>query len=61
MPKAPSTKTPSRSEDEILDQATQQLLRDVKEDARKKGKPIVEDSLRRDGYSERFIAKVREA
>ncbi len=61
MPKAPATKVSLRTEDEILDQATRQLLRAVKEDARKKGKPIAEESLRRDGHSERFIDKIREA
>jgi hypothetical protein len=60
MPKAPA-KPGRRSEDAILDQATQQLLKATKEEARKRRKPIDDDSLRREGYSARFIDKVREA
>jgi hypothetical protein len=54
-------KTPQRSEDEILDQATQQLLKATKQEAKKRGKSISDESLRREGYSERFIDRVREA
>jgi hypothetical protein len=54
-------KTPQRSEDEILDQATQQLLKATKQEAKKRGKPINDESLRREGYSERFIDRVRKA
>lgn len=61
MSKAPATKARLRSENEILDQATRKLLRATKAAAKKKGKPIEEESLRRDGYSERFIDKFREA
>jgi hypothetical protein len=53
--------TSRRSEDAILDQATQQLLKATKEEARKRRKPIDDESLRREGYSDRFINKVREA
>jgi hypothetical protein len=49
-----------RSEDEILDQATQQLLKATKQAAKKSGKSISDESLRREGYSERFIDRVRE-
>jgi hypothetical protein len=55
------TKTLRRSEHEILDQATQQLLKATKLEAKKRGKPISDESLRREGYSERFIDRVREA
>lgn len=61
MPKAPSAKIRQRSEEEILDQASRQLLKATKEEAKKKGKPVNEESLRRDGYSDRFIEKVRDA
>jgi hypothetical protein len=61
MPKAPTRKRRLRSENEILDQATQQLLRAAKEEAKKKRKSIDEESLRRDGYSERFLEKLRNA
>jgi hypothetical protein len=54
-------KTRQRSEDEILDQATQQLLKATKQAAKKRGKAINDESLRREGYSERFIDRVREA
>jgi hypothetical protein len=54
-------KVPQRSEDEILDQATRQLLKATKREAKKRGNPISEESLRREGYSERFIDRVREA
>jgi hypothetical protein len=60
MPKVPA-KTRQRSADEILDQATQQLLKATKDETKKRGKAINYDSLRREGYSERFIDKVREA
>jgi hypothetical protein len=50
-----------RSENEILDQATQQLLKATKQEAKKRGKSISDESLRREGYSERFIDRVREA
>jgi hypothetical protein len=54
-------KTRQRSEDEILDQATQQLLKATKQEAKKRGRSISDESLRREGYSERFIDRVREA
>jgi hypothetical protein len=60
MRKLPA-KSRHRSEDEVLDQATQQLLRATKQEARKRGKSISAESLRREGYSERFIDRVREA
>ena len=60
MPKL-RAKIPQRSEDDILDQATEQLLKATKQDAKKRGKPVSDESLRRDGYSERFIDRVREA
>jgi hypothetical protein len=60
MRKAPA-KSRQRSEDEILDQATRQLLRATKEVAKKQGKSMNDESLRREGYSERFIQKVRDA
>ncbi|MBI3877795.1 MAG: hypothetical protein HY300_17850 [Verrucomicrobia bacterium] len=50
-----------KSEAEILDQATNQLLRAIKEKAAKSGKPLDLDKLRRDGYSERFLARLEEA
>ncbi|MEY2519289.1 MAG: hypothetical protein QOF24_1048 [Verrucomicrobiota bacterium] len=61
MPKAPAAKPRQRSEEEILDQATRQLLRATKEVTKKQGKAMDGESLRQEGYSERFIEKVREA
>jgi hypothetical protein len=60
MPKS-RAKTRQRSDNEILDQATEQLLRATKQEAKKGGRPINDESLRREGYSERFIDRVREA
>jgi hypothetical protein len=61
MPKAPAAKSRQRSEEEILDQATQQLLKATKVQAKKSGKPMDRESLRQDGYGDRFIEKVRDA
>ncbi len=61
MPKTPTAKAFGRSEEGILDQAVQQLLRATKEKAKKKGQPIDPTQLRKEGYSERFIEKVENA
>jgi hypothetical protein len=61
MPKPPAAKRQGRSEEEILDQAVQQLLRATKDEAKKKGQPIDPAQLRKEGFSERFIEKVEEA
>lgn len=57
MRKTVRAKTKERSEDEILDQATRQLMRALKDESDAKGQPITRDELRREGYSERFIGK----
>jgi hypothetical protein len=56
----PTTKK-TKSEAELLDQATSQLLKAVKAKAAKSGKPLRKSELLRQGYSERFVAKVEEA
>ncbi|CAN5526559.1 hypothetical protein BH20VER1_BH20VER1_31510 [soil metagenome] len=61
MPKAPHAKTEQRSEEAVLDQAVQQLVRATKEQADKRGTPLKTQDLRKDGYSERFIDKVENA
>jgi hypothetical protein len=61
MRKAPSAKSRQRSEEELLDQSVQQLLRATKNEAKKKGQPIDAAQLRKEGFSERFIQKVEEA
>ena len=57
----PITKTKNKSEADLLDQATAQLLKAVKAKAAKGGKTLRKSELLRQGYSERFIAKVEEA
>ncbi len=61
MPKTPTAKSSARSEEAVLDQAVQQLLRATKEKAKKKGQAIDPAQLRKDGYSERFIDQVENA
>ena len=61
MPKAPATKSKKRSENEVLDQAIQQLLSTTKKEADKRGKPVDQEKLRKDGYSESFIERVEKA
>lgn len=60
MRKEPGVKQRQRTEDEILDQGITQLLRETKEHARKRGKPLTREQLRKEGYSERFIDKVEQ-
>ena len=57
MRKASAAKPKQRSEEAILDQAIQQLLSATKDEAKKKGKPLEREKLRKDGYSERFIER----
>jgi hypothetical protein len=49
------------SEAELLDGATLRLMRVVKERAAKAGKPLKKSELLKQGYSERFIAKLQSA
>jgi hypothetical protein len=51
----------TRSEAELLDEATTNLLKAVKAKAAKSGKPLRRSELLKQGYSERFVAKVEEA
>lgn len=53
--------TTTKSEAELLDEATMRLLQAVKAKAAKNGKPLRRSELLKQGYSERFIAKVEEA
>jgi len=58
----PITKlTKTKSEADLLDQATAQLLKAVKAKATKSGKPLRKTELLKQGYSERFVAKVEVA
>jgi hypothetical protein len=51
----------TKSDAELLDQATGQLLRAIEDKAVKQQGRLDTDKLRKDGYSERFIAKVEAA
>ena len=52
-----SRKPKVRSEDKILDQATDQLLRAIKQHSAGKGRKLDRAQLLNEGYSERFVAK----
>jgi hypothetical protein len=49
-----------KSEAELLDQATGQLLKSVKQKMLKKQGRVDYAKLRKDGYSERFLARLEE-
>jgi hypothetical protein len=59
--KATTTKRRAKSEAELLDYATNNLLRAVKQKIVKKEGRVDYDKLRKDGYSDRFLAKVEAA
>jgi hypothetical protein len=50
-----------KSEAQLLDQATGNLLRVVKQKMLKKQRSVDYGKLRKDGYSDRFLAKLEEA
>jgi hypothetical protein len=50
-----------KSEADLLDQATGQLLRAIKQKMRKKQGRMDYAKLRKDGYSERFLARLEDA
>jgi hypothetical protein len=56
-----ATKRRAKSESEILDHATDNLLRALKQDMRKKDGRVNYEKLRKDGYSERLLAKLEKA
>ena len=51
----------AKSEAELLDQATGQLLKAIKQKMLKKQGRVDYSKLRKDGYSERFLARFEEA
>lgn len=61
MLKTSTTSKQVKSESQLLDQAISQLLGAVKQHTTAKGRPLKREQLLKDGYSERFIAKVEEA
>lgn len=50
-----------KSEAELLDHATNNLLRALKQDMQKKDGRVDSAKLRKDGYSDRLIAKLERA
>jgi hypothetical protein len=50
-----------KSEAELLDHATNNLLRAIKRDILNQDGRVDYDRLRKDGYSERLLAKLKEA
>jgi hypothetical protein len=56
-----TSKLKKKTEADLLDEATSRLLRAVKAKAAAKGKPLRKAELLKQGYSERFIAKVEAA
>ena len=50
-----------KGEAELLDQATGQLLKAIKQKTIKKQGRVDYSKLRKDGYSERFLARLEEA
>jgi hypothetical protein len=50
-----------KSEAELLDQATGQLLKAIKQKAIKKQGRVDYSKLRKDGYSDRFLSRLEEA
>ena len=56
-----TAKRRAKSEAELLDHASKNLLRALKRDMLKKEGRINYDKLRKDGYSERLLAKLEQA
>jgi hypothetical protein len=56
-----TTKRRDKSEAELLDHGTNNLLRALKLDMLKKDGRVDYDKLRKDGYSERLLAKLEQA
>ncbi len=56
-----ASKRRAKSEAELLDHASNNLLRALKQDMLKKDGRLDYDKLRKDGYSERWLAKLEQA
>lgn len=56
-----ATKRQSKSEGELLDHANNNLLRALKREMLQKEGRVNSEKLRKDGYSERIIAKLENA
>ncbi len=51
----------AKSEAELLDHATDNLLRALKQDMLKKGGRVDREKLRKEGYSDRLLARLEQA
>jgi len=56
-----TTKRRTKSEAELLDHATNNLLRGLKRDMQKKKGRVDYDKLRKDGYSDRLLTRLEQA
>jgi hypothetical protein len=56
-----TTKRQTKTEVELLDHATNNLLRGLKRDMQKKDGRVDYDKLRKDGYSDRLLTKLEQA
>jgi hypothetical protein len=56
-----TTKRQTKTEAELLDHATSNLLQALKQDMQKKEGRVDRDKLRKDGYSDRLIARLDQA
>ena len=56
-----TTKRRAKSEAELLDHATNNLLRALKSDMLKKEGRVDRDKLRKDGYSDRLLERLEQA
>ena len=56
-----TTKRQIKTEAELLDHATNNLLRALKQDMLKKEGRVNSDKLRKEGYSDRLIARLEQA
>ena len=56
-----TTKRQTKTEAELLDHATNNLLRALKEEMQKKEGHVDSDKLRKDGYSDRLITQLEQA
>ncbi len=56
-----TTKRQTKTEAELLDYATNNLLRKLKRDMQKKDGRVDYDKLRKDGYSDRLLTKLEQA
>jgi hypothetical protein len=59
-PKSPIRKK-SKSEEQVLSEATRRLLKGIKAQAKKSGKPLTRDELLRRGYPREFISQFEAA